>query len=151
MIDIFSGGNYPSGALSNFNRYPFIFIGLKIESMEGFLQGLKFKSISEQNELFSLYGLKAKRIGSKKKIKDQILYIQGRPIHRLSEKYFKIVRLAYFTMAKSNPDFCKALLATGNKQIRHSVGKSDKMSTILTENEFCDILTEIRDVLRRNI
>lgn len=150
MIDVFAGGSYPSGALSNFNHYPFVFFGIKIESMEGFLQGLKFKSITEQNKLFSMHGIEAKRAGAKQKVKDCILYIQGRPLHRLSEKYYEIIRLAYFTMAKSNPEFCKALLATGNKKIRHSVGKSDKLISILTEEEFCDILEEIRNVLRRN-
>lgn len=147
MIDVFAGGSYPSGALSNFNRYPFVFFGLKIESMEGFLQGLKFNNISQQNELFSMWGIDAKRLGSKKKVRNQLLYIQGRPIHRLSEKYIEVVRLAYFTMAKSNKPFCKALLATGDKKICHSVGKNDKLKSILTESEFCSILTEIRYVI----
>lgn len=151
MIDVFAGGSYPSGALSNFNHYPFIFFGLKIESMEGFLQGLKFDNITQQNDMFSRWGMDAKRLGSKKKVYNQLLYIQGRPIHRLSEKYIEIVRLAYFTMAKANPPFCKALLDTGNKKLCHSVGKSNKLESILTEDEFCSILSEIREVLRRNV
>ena len=43
-MDIKSGNKYPSGALSNFAPHPFVLDGNEVNSMEGFLQGLKFKS-----------------------------------------------------------------------------------------------------------
>lgn len=42
-LDIGSGKDYPSNALSNFAPHPFIIDGVECNSMEGFLQSLKFK------------------------------------------------------------------------------------------------------------
>lgn len=69
------GGNnktYPGRNLSNFFPHPFIFRGFEVSSMEGFLQGLKFKSPEMQAEVFKLVGLAAKKkvplkIGNKPK------------------------------------------------------------------------------------
>jgi len=49
--------NYPGKALSNFSPHPFVFRGFQCNSMEGFLQGLKFKSPEMQAEVFKLVGL----------------------------------------------------------------------------------------------
>ena len=43
-MDIGSKSGYPAGALSNFSPHPFILDGVQCNSMEGFLQGLKFES-----------------------------------------------------------------------------------------------------------
>ena len=56
-MDIGSGKKYPSNALSNFAPHPFTFRGLECASMEGFLQGLKFKDSNVQKYIFSLVGL----------------------------------------------------------------------------------------------
>lgn len=42
-LDIGSGKDYPSNALSNFAPHPFVIDGVECNSMEGFLQSLKFK------------------------------------------------------------------------------------------------------------
>jgi hypothetical protein len=41
-----------------------------------------------------------------------------------------------------------ALLATGELELRHSIGKSDATRTILTEDEFTERLTRIRKSLQ---
>lgn len=150
-IDIFAGGSYPSGELSNFNKRPFRLFGCDVMSMEGFLQGLRYKDPRKQKEIFSMHGIDAKRAGKKEKIINNIVYFQGRMIHRMSEQYYRLVKLAYFTMARNNPDFCKALIATGNRELDHSVGKSEPTETILTVQEFCGILYEIRGRLLRGV
>ena len=43
-MDIGSQNGYPSGALSNFAPHPFEIDGIKCNSMEGFLQSLKFSN-----------------------------------------------------------------------------------------------------------
>jgi len=43
-MDIASGSGWPASSLSNFSPHPFEFRGEKVSSMEGLLQGLKFKS-----------------------------------------------------------------------------------------------------------
>lgn len=62
---------------------------------------------------------------------------------------YRLVHLAFVTMARNNPEFCKALLATGNKKLRHSIGGTDPLKTILTESEFCSILNDIRERLTK--
>ncbi|ASJ80302.1 hypothetical protein MWV29_001613 [Escherichia coli] len=148
-IDIYAGGPYPSGELSNFNKRPFRLFGCDINSTEGFLQGLRFKNPEKQREIFLMHGGKAKRTGRTEKIENHMLYFQGRPIHRMSEHYYRLVHLAFVTMARNNPEFCKALLATGNKKLRHSIGGTDPLKTILTESEFCSILNDIRERLTK--
>ena len=47
-MDIGSKCGYPASSLSNFAPHPFEIDGVKCNSMEGFLQSLKFNSL-EQN------------------------------------------------------------------------------------------------------
>lgn len=44
-MDIGSGNSYPAVSLSNFSPHPFIIDDILCNSMEGFLQSLKFKDI----------------------------------------------------------------------------------------------------------
>ena len=66
MLDIYSKGNYPSCALSNFASHPFVLDGIEIHSMEGFLQSLKYKNLGEQKKVCMLLGKHAKEAGKKK-------------------------------------------------------------------------------------
>ncbi len=80
-MDIKSGKAYPAGALSNFAPHPFIFPGHEVSSMEGFLQGLKFKSPEMQLEIFKKVGIGAKRSGANKNWqRTQTLWFQVNPI-----------------------------------------------------------------------
>ena len=51
-MDIKSGCKYPASALSNFAPHPFKFRGFNVASMEGFLQGIKFKKQRNANSRF---------------------------------------------------------------------------------------------------
>lgn len=148
-VDISSDGSYPGDVLSNFTPYTFTFRGIEFTSMESLLQGLKFEGVETQNSVFQRVGVKAKLRGKKRKwYLDQTLYWQGVPMKRDSEDYKNIVREAFYALAE-NIDFQKALLATGDKTLYHTMGKSDPTRTILTEDEFCSILTEVRTALKR--
>ena len=58
-MDVGSKNGYPAGALSNFSPHPFIIDGVQCNSMEGFLQGLKFESKEMQEYVCSLVGYAA--------------------------------------------------------------------------------------------
>ena len=62
-MDIGSGKEYPSNALSNFAPHPFVFDGVEISSFEGFLQSLKFSNPDMQKEVCKLVGKAAKAKG----------------------------------------------------------------------------------------
>jgi predicted NAD-dependent protein-ADP-ribosyltransferase YbiA (DUF1768 family) len=149
FMDIGSRESYPGGALSNFSPHPFVFNGIPVSSMEGFLQGLKFKSPEMQQYVFTLVGMAAKKKGSTKKwFRTQTLYYQGQPINRHSKEYQDLLDSAYEAMFTQNEKAKKALLATRDAVLKHSIGKSDSHKTVLTEQEFCSRLTKIREKLR---
>ena len=150
-MDIGSGKTYPSSALSNFSPHPFVVDGVDCNSMEGFLQSLKFKNPKMQKQVCLLVGLKAKFKGKPKKWwETQTLWWQGKEINRHSQEYQDLLDKAYFALSK-NTGFQKALLATGNSALTHSIGKNDPSHTVLTEREFCSRLLKIRKELQNKL
>lgn len=143
-MDIGSGTGYPESALSNFAPHPFEIDNIKCNSMEGFLQSLKFENPDMQEYVCTLVGKAAKFKGKKKKwYKTQTLYWRGKLIKRNSEEYQELLDRAYNELSK-NKSFQKALLATGNATLTHSIGKNNISETVLTKQEFCSRLTYIR-------
>ena len=149
-MDIGSGSGFPSATLSNFAPHPFIFDGVECNSMEGLLQSFKFSNPEMQKEVCKLVGKQAKFKGKKKKwFRTQTLYWQGKEFKRDSEEYQELLDRAFDALA-TNEGFKKALLATGNSTLTHSIGKSKQSETVLTRTEFCSRLTKIRTRLQNN-
>lgn len=147
-MDIGSGSGYPSCSLSNFAPHVFYIDGVRCNSMEGFLQSLKFKDPNMQIEVCKLVGIKAKNKGRKKKWwKTQTLYWKGVEYKRSSPEYSLLLDRAYDCLCK-NLKFQRALLATNNATLKHSIGKRKQNETILTQKEFCSRLTHLRDRLQ---
>lgn len=144
-MDIGSGNSYPSNSLSNFAPHPFELDGVLINSAEGFLQSLKFKSPEMQEEVCKLVGYAAKKKGRDKNWQQsQTLYWRGNPIKRDSQEYQDLLDRAYTALYK-NTKFKNALDASGNAVLTHSIGKSSEKETVLTKSEFCSRLTKLRD------
>ena len=113
--------------------------------MEGFLQSLKTSSMDVQKETCALSGKEAKMRSTENWKSDQTLYWIGHnSIKRDSDQFQKLLRKAYRAMHEQCPEFYEALKATKNKRLFHSIGNPNRKDTILTEKEFCDILTELR-------
>lgn len=147
-MDIGSKCGYPASSLSNFAPHGFTIDGVECNSMEGFLQSLKFANPEMQKAVCQLVGLAAKRKGSKKNWqRAQILFWKGKKYKRDSEAYQQLLDRAYNELAK-NTKFKKALLATGNATITHSIGRIKSSETVLTRNEFCSRLLRIRQELK---
>ena len=144
-MDIGSGNKYPSNSLSNFAPHPFVIDGVDCNSMEGFLQSLKFKSPEMQAEVCKLVGYAAKRKGKKKNwYQTQTLYWRGKEIKRDSQEYQDLLDRAYEALFK-NEKFKKALWATNSARLTHSIGKNKINETVLTTREFCSRLMKLRD------
>ena len=140
-----SKSGYPAGALSNFAPHPFEIDGVKCNSMEGFLQSLKFHSVDMQRHVCSLVGFAAKKKGGSKDWRQkQELYWLGKTYKRDSPEYQDLLNRAYNELYK-NSGFRKALEATRGATLTHSIGKTRKNETILTASEFCSRLTYLRD------
>lgn len=148
-MDIGSGTGFPTATLSNFAPHPFVIDGVECNSMEGFLQSLKFSNPDMQKEVCKLVGKAAKFKGKKKKwFKTQTLYWQGKEMARDSEEYQILLDRAFDALSE-NKGFRAALLATGNSVLTHSIGKTKITETVLTRQEFCSRLTKIRERLMK--
>lgn len=148
-MNIGSDSSYPSNALSNFAPHPFIIDGVECASMEGFLQSLKFSSADMQVEVCKLVGKQAKFKGKKKKWwRTQTLYWRGVPIKRDSDEYQQLLDRAYDALSM-NTGFQRALLATHNATLTHTIGKNKINETVLTTQEFVSRLTKIRKRLQQ--
>ena len=144
-MDIGSRNGYPQSALSNFAPHPFEIDGVKCNSMEGFLQSLKFSNPDMQEHICTLVGMNAKRKGAGKNWqKTQTLWWKGQPYKRDSEDYQILLNRAYNAL-NQNEGFRVALAATKGATLTHSVGKNKINETVLTTREFCSRLTKLRD------
>ena len=148
-MDIGSGSGFPAGSLSNFAPHGFTIDGVECASMEGFLQSLKFSSPDMQREVCKLVGKAAKFKGKGKKwYRTQTLYWQGKEYKRDSKEYQELLDRAYNELAK-NTSFQKALLATRDATLTHSIGKKKINETVLTASEFTSRLYRIREELMK--
>ncbi len=152
-MDIGSGKGYPSSALSNFAPHPFTVTWwgatLECNSMEGFLQSLKFKNPAMQKHVATLVGYTAKKKGRDKDWrKSQMLWWDGNAIGRQSTFYQLLLDEAYDALAR-NTKFRDALLATGDAVLTHSIGKTSPSETVLTRNEFCSRLMKLRERMQK--
>ena len=149
-MDIGSGHGYPADALSNFSPHPFTFRGLPVASMEGLLQGLKFENPEMQKHVMTLVGRAAKFKGKKKRWwRTQTLFWQGQPLDRHGDEYQQLLDEAFRAMFAGNDSARRALIATGDAVLAHSLGKGKPSETVLTRSEFCSRLMRIRAELRQ--
>jgi hypothetical protein len=117
--------------------------------MEGFLQALKFKNPDMQKHICTLVGFAAKKAGSGKNWqRDQTLYWKDKAIKRDSAEYQELLDGAYWALFSQNEKARKALLATGDANLTHSIGRNKKSETVLTKQEFCSRLMDIRFKLK---
>lgn len=144
-LDIRSNGLYPSGVLSNLCSNGFRFDGMVCGSMEGFLQSLKQKDKDKQRQICSMKGGNARKHSVTSWQTDQIVWWKGVAIDRQGEDYQKLLRRAYQAMFDQSERFRAALMQTRGITLTHSSGEKSPYKTILTEQEFCQILTELRD------
>jgi predicted NAD-dependent protein-ADP-ribosyltransferase YbiA (DUF1768 family) len=150
-MDIRSGCGYPAAALSNFAPHPFVFDGIECASMEGLLQALKFDKAHIQVEVCKLVGRAAKARGSDRSRswqRVQTLWWQGTAMPRRSDEYQAFLDRAYQAIFEQSDSFRRALLATGDAVITHSLGKSKESDTVLTQREMCSRLMKLRAAAR---
>ncbi len=145
----------PAGVLSNLTPRAFVVNSwltinkYNCASMEGFLQSLKFEDPVQAYQVRQMAGLEAKEFGGKQGKgwkRRGLLHFDGQNFERDREVYQTLLRFAYKDMHDQCPEFREALLATGLERLTHSVGHHDIYETVLTEQEFCEILTNLRSV-----
>lgn len=146
--DIWSSGTYPSNVLSNLCSNSFCLDGVFCQSMEGFLQSLKYEDINRQRQICAMKGRKAKTKSTSSWQTDQVVWWMGKSIDRQGCMYQRLIRRAYRALFEQNGRFRAALMSTRGMCLYHSRGSQDKYRSILTETEFTSILMEMRDAYR---
>lgn len=144
-IDIWSGNPYPSYALSNLCHNEFDFEGVHCGSMEGLLQAIKWRDEKVQLAKCAMEGRRAKKRSTSEWQAHQLIYWKGKSMQRQSPEYWTFLQKAYEAMFQQCERFRKALLLTKGKKLYHLKGVKNPTKTILTEKEFCTLLTELRD------
>jgi len=144
-LDIRSNGQYPSGVLSNLCSNGFRFEGVLCGSMEGFLQSLKQQEKSKQLQICQMKGGNARKRSVTSWQTDQIVWWKGQAYDRQSEEYQRLIRRAYQAMFEQSERFRAALIQTRGITLTHTSGETNPFKTILTSQEFCSILSELRD------
>ncbi len=144
-LDIRSNGLYPSGVLSNLCSNGFRFEGMVCGSMEGFLQSLKQQDRDKQRQICSMKGGNARKRSVTSWQTDQVVWWRGQAFDRQGEEYQQLLRRAYKAMFEQNERFRAALMSTRGVTLTHSTGERNPYKTIITEQELCGILTEMRE------
>lgn len=145
-MDIGSWNSWPSRQLSNFALSPFVIDGVECSSMEGFIQALKFENPEMQKVVCKLVGKAAKFKGKGKKWwkrpENKQMFWLGKPMKAHSDEHLGLVRRALKCKFTQHDGSKRALIATRNAVLTHSIGKNDR--TALRTNDFCRMLTNIR-------
>jgi hypothetical protein len=146
-LDIISTSTDPRAvALSNWEAYTFVIDGVTCNSMEGVLQAVKATDLETQAKLCAMTGKQAHSQGQNYNQwkNTQMLYWQNRVYPRESTQYQELLMRAYQALNDQVPAFSANLKATIPLVLTHTIGKSNHYDTVLTKEEFCDILTTIR-------
>lgn len=141
--------NYPFNVLCNFTPTQFEHKGVKINSMEGFLQALKVKDEKTQKKICTLPGFLAKKVGNYLKRTGKFdrvtLYWEGKEYSRNGQEIRQVIDDAYKSKYAHDSLFRHVLSDSKGKTLTHSIGKSDPVDTVLTEEEFITHLDNLRE------
>ena len=140
-----------SKALSNLFPYSFIFRGKKVSSVEGVLQGIKYKDKKIQNLVLNYSGLDAYHTRAANNYdfwgNNGKLYWQGKEINRHGEEYQNFLDELYVSLLK-NKLFQRVLISSGDKYLLHHIGQTDPKITVLTRYEYESRLNTLREFFK---
>lgn len=129
--------------MSNFAHTPFELDGVAYGSIEGFYVALLFLEPARREKIAPLYGVVAKRMGKKSKLK-RTCY-NGDWFDLGSEAHLALVKRAIRAKLEAHPEIARAFVATAPRPIVHETGDPDPPDAEFPAPVFCKILTELRD------
>ena len=143
--------NSISRVLSNLYPHRFKFRGKWVASIEGVLQGAKYKDKKLQNSILKYSGLDAYHTRACNREDfwgdSGVLYWQGKVMRRNSQDYQEFLDELYICACES-PVYKKAILSSGVKYLLHHIGNEDNSQTVLTRYEYELRMNALRQFLR---
>lgn len=140
-------GTFPK-LLSNLFHYEFKFKGRKLNSIECFFQGIKFKDKKLQKKIFKYSGKEAlvlKETTDYNWKETGVIYWMGKQIKRNSLEYDELVIELYVSAIQNK--FYRNAIKNCNLPIIHAMGEVDKNKTVFTRYEFEYMLNALHDYL----
>lgn len=135
--------------INNFPRYPFVLDDQLLDSVEGFIQGIKLPPENPNRKIaFASVGIEAKRIGRQARSIvrfTKCVWWKEKEIGYRSQEHFDLIERAIRAKFEQNPKAMKALLATAGMKLTHDLGHPESAHTSLPAKVFCEILTRIRE------
>ena len=139
-----------SKKLSNFAKAPFELDGVKLASIEGLLQGIKYQEGDPGREkTFGMSGLAAKVSGRKAPWTGMVCW-KGEALSFGSDAHRVLLIRGLEAKFSQSEDAKAALLATGDLTLVHKLGRmaGKPGQGSLPNRQFCETLMKIRDRLR---
>ncbi|MDP3646167.1 MAG: hypothetical protein Q8R25_03700 [bacterium] len=129
--------------LSNFSAYGFVIDGVKVSSVEGFLQGIKFRVGDHNREkAFRSFGAEAKQFGERAVRK--FVWWKRRAISYGSDEHHQLLARAIRAKFEQNEVAMSALVATDGMILTHDLGHPELPHTSLPAALLCEILMRLR-------
>ena len=150
-VNMFRDSPWPGNMLSNFAQTPFVIDGVTCSCSEAFIQSLKSSDPEEQVKLCSLQGKEAWERGSK--LTDRIfsagcVWWLGEILPLHSIEHFQLVRRGLVAKFNQSEVARDALIGSGTAKLLHDFGKPKGSRESLPIEVFCDIITDIRNVIQ---
>ena len=138
-------GAYPAAELSNECYNNFRFEEINCRCMEAFLYALKVQNPKRQREICTENGEYAREWTTEDWQKEQVLWWKGKELNRHSSDFAQLIKNGYEAMFYWSPRFRDALMSTEGKELLSCRMGNDPCKTVLTDQEFTDVLTELRE------
>jgi len=142
-------GTFPK-LLSNLFNYNFKFYDCDFGSIEGFFQGIKYKDIELQKQVFKYSGREAVSLKDATLYdwtKTGNIYFLGKEIKRDSLEYDQLVNELYISAIQNK--LYRNAIKNCPLPIIHAIGKESKKETVFTRYEFELMLNSLHDFLNR--
>lgn len=135
-----------AGRLSNLARYTIFLDGIEYSSIEAFFACLRHWDEKKKLICTKTWGNVAHNLGHVNKYWMEVQRVNylGNEIDRHSDEYNLLITSAYDALYE-NLEFRKALEHSEGYELTHSIGKSDKRKSLLTEREFIGQLNRLRN------
>ena len=103
VVDIKANGKYPANILSNFAKTGFEIDGVKVASIEGFLQALKTSDVELQKKICQMNGYDAKKAskGFKRQPSEVLCFWNGKTFSKSSPKFKQLLNEVLEAKAKT--------------------------------------------------
>ena len=147
-INIHGQSRYPDAKLlSALVNRPFLIVGVMYASVEGFHQGIKFPPGDRRRKraFVSSWGY-AKSFS--RQAEEKYVWWQDRQILWGSTEHKELIKMAFRESFLQNQDRLDALLRTDKLTIRHYTEDGDRLNTPFSTQEFCEVLTNLREAFQ---